>query len=136
LEEVIPWIDAHYRTVPDRRHRAIGGLSRGAAWAVHLGLSQWGLFGSIGAHSLPVFWEDVPEIQRWIDQIPIEVFPRIYLDIGNQDRPEVMKSALWFEELLTEDGIPHEWHLFSGEHNEVYWKSHVEQYLLWYASGW
>jgi enterochelin esterase-like enzyme len=136
LEEFLPWVDAHYRTQPDREHRAIGGLSRGAAWAVHLGFSQWELFGTIGAHSLPVFWEDVSDINRWIDQIPIESFPRIYLDIGDRDRPEVLESAIWFEELLTEKGIPHEWHLYSGEHDEVYWQSHVEQYLRWYAADW
>ncbi len=136
MEALVPWIDAQYRTLPDRQHRAIGGLSRGAAWAVHLGLSRWEFFGAIGAHSLPVFWEDVPDIKTWIDQIPLDEFPRVYLDIGNDDRPEVLKSALWFEQLLTDTGIPHEWHLFSGEHDETYWKSHVEQYLRWYAANW
>ena len=136
VEELYPWVEDHYRTLPDREYHAIGGLSRGAAWAVHLGFSQWELFGAIGAHSLPVFWEDVPNIKRWIDQIPTENRPRLYLDIGDHDRPEVLKSAIWFEQILTEKGIPHEWHLFSGEHNEVYWQSHVEQYLRWYAAVW
>ena len=136
VEELIPWIDSHYRTLTDRQYRAIGGLSRGAAWALHLGLSSWQLFGAIGTHSLPIFWEDVPSINPWIDQIPLENFPRIYMDIGDQDRPEVLKSTLWFEGLLTDKGIPHEWHLFSGEHNEAYWRSHVEQYLRWYAARW
>jgi enterochelin esterase-like enzyme len=136
LEELVPWVESHYRTLPGREHRAIGGLSRGAAWAVHLGLSQWESFGAIGAHSLPVFLEDVSDIDRWIDQIPIESFPRLYLDIGDQDRPEVLESAIWFEELLTKKDIPHEWHLFSGEHDETYWHSHVEQYLRWYAAEW
>jgi len=136
LEELIPWVEANYRTLPGREYRAIGGLSRGAAWAVHLGLSQWELFGAIGAHSLPVFLEDVSSIDGWIDQIPIESFPRLYMDIGDHDRPEVLESAIWFEELLTEKDIPHEWHLFSGEHDETYWHSHVEQYLRWYAAEW
>jgi enterochelin esterase-like enzyme len=136
VEALIPWVDGHYRTFPERGQRAIGGLSRGAAWAVHLGLSHWELFGAIGAHSLPVFWEDVPDVQGWIDQIPINSFPRLYLDIGDRDRPEVLESAAWFEKLLIEMDIPHEWHLFSGEHDEAYWKSHVEQYIRWYSAGW
>ena len=136
LEELFPWVETHYRTLPGREHRAIGGLSRGAAWAVHLGLSQWESFGAIGAHSLPIFLEDVSSIDHWINQIPIESFPRLYLDIGDHDRPEVFESAIWFEELLTEKDIPHEWHLFSGEHDETYWHSHVEQYLRWYAAEW
>jgi enterochelin esterase-like enzyme len=136
VKDLIPWIDAHYHTRSDRESRAIGGLSRGAGWAVHLGLSHWELFGAIGAHSLPIFWEDVAEITQWIDEIPLESFPRMYLDIGDHDQPEMLESNYWFEQLLTEKGIPHEWHLFSGQHMETYWQSHIEQYLRWYASEW
>ena len=136
IDRLLPWVDAHYRTLPDREHRAIGGLSRGAAWAVHLGLSQWELFSAIGAHSLPIFWEDVPDLEGWVDQIPVQSFPRLYMDIGDLDRPEVLESSIWFEELLTDKGIPHEWHLFAGEHEESYWQAHIAQYLRWYAARW
>ncbi len=48
-EVLIPWIDAHYRTIPDRAFRAIGGrIPGGAGWAVHLALSRWELFGGVG----------------------------------------------------------------------------------------
>jgi enterochelin esterase-like enzyme len=136
VEVLLPWVDGNYRTLVDRQCRAIGGLSRGAAWAVHLGLTHWELFGAIGASSLPVFLDDVPSIEQWIDAIPIESFPRIYLDIADNDRPEVTNSATWFENLLTQTGIPHEWHIFAGNHDEAYWQARVEQYLRWYAEGW
>lgn len=32
VNAVIPYIDSTYRTLPDRDHRAIGGMSRGAGW--------------------------------------------------------------------------------------------------------
>lgn len=136
VEVLIPWIDEHYRSLTDRSYRAVGGLSRGAGWAVHLGLSQWELFGAIGAHSLPVFWTDTYHIKEWLNAIPPEQMPRIFMDIGENDRPEIMRSAVWFEELLTERDIPHEWYLFSGYHEEKYWESHVERYLRWYAREW
>jgi len=136
VAELMPFIDANYRTIPARLYRAVGGLSRGAGWAVHLGLSQWQLFGAIGAHSLPVFWSDTRHISRWLDEIPPEAYPRIYIDIGDKDRPPILESALWFEQLLTRKRIPHEWYLFSGYHEEAYWQSHVEQYLRWYTQGW
>lgn len=135
-EELVPYIDQTYRTLPERRYRAIGGLSRGAGWAVHLGLSRWELFGTIGAHSLPVFWADTAHIRRWLEAIPSDQLPRIYLDIGEKDRPNILQSAVWFEALLSEKGIPHEWHLFPGYHEEAYWQSHMEDYLLWYAAAW
>ncbi len=58
VEKLIPLIDRNYRSLSERSYRAVGGLSRGAGWAVHLGLSHWELFGAIGGHSLPVFWSD------------------------------------------------------------------------------
>lgn len=136
VEELIPFIDANYRTLPERKYRAIGGLSRGAGWAVHLGLSRWDLFGAIGGHSLPVFWTDTSRVRGWLAAIPPDAYPRIYLDIGEKDRPSILNSARWFENLLNEEGIPHEWYLNTGYHNEEYWSAHVEDYLRWYAQDW
>jgi len=136
VEVLIPFIDQNYRTLPGRTYRAVGGLSRGAGWAVHLGLSHWELFGAIGCHSLPVFHSDTSRIRKWLDAIPPEALPRIYLDIGDRDRPNILRSALWFEDILTQKKIPHEWYLFSGYHEEAYWKAHLEQYLRWYAQNW
>lgn len=136
VDELIPLIDRSYRTFPDRSQRAIGGLSRGAGWAVHLGLLRWQLFGAIGAHSLAVFESDAPKIEQWLEQIPPETLPRIFLDIGDRDRPPILQSAIWFEQLLTRKQIPHEWYLYSGYHQESYWLAHVEQYIRWYAAPW
>jgi enterochelin esterase-like enzyme len=135
-QSLIPWIDEHYRTIPDRAHRAIGGLSRGAAWAVHIGLSNWDKFGSIGVHSGFVFHSDVQPVNQWLSSIPDGMAPRFYLDIGNADRPDITYNAKWLENLLTKYNVPHEWHLFVGEHEEDYWKVHVEDYLRWYTLDW
>lgn len=136
IEMLIPTIDRDYRTLNDRLFRAVGGLSRGASWAIHFGLKEWQRFGAFGGHSPPVFWGDVAHVKRWLDEIPTEAMPRIWLDIGEDDRPEILESAVWFEKLLTLRNIPHEWHMFSGYHEELYWEAHVEQYLRWYARDW
>ncbi len=94
------------------------------------------VFGAIGAHSPPIFWSDVSRVRAWLQEIPASQLPRIYLDIGEDDRPEILESARWFEALLTDMNVPHEWHLFPGYHDEAYWSSHVEQYLRWYARDW
>ena len=135
-QALVPWIDENYRTLPDRAHRAVGGLSRGGAWAVHLGLAYWKLFGSIGVHSGFVFHSDVQPIYEWLDAIPEGETPRIYMDIGNADRPDITVGAVWLEGLLTRFHIPHEWHMFVGEHQEDYWSAHVRDYLLWYTQEW
>ena len=134
VSDLVPEIDKTYRTIPERKYRAVGGLSWGANWAVHLGLTHWELFGTIGAHSLPVFSTDGPRLATWLDEIPKSDLPRIYMDAGEHDR--WLQYTLWFEDLLTQKGIPHEWHLFTGYHDEAYWSSHVEDYLLWYTQDW
>lgn len=134
VDSLVPYVDENYRTLPGRAYRSIGGLSRGASWAVHLGLSRWELFGAIGAHSLPVFWVDTFHIREWLDSIPPDSMPRIYMDTGNRDY--LIKSTTWFENLLNEKNIPHEWYLFTGYHEEEYWQSHIEQYLRWYTKDW
>jgi len=136
VENLIPWIDDTYRTVPEREHRAVGGLSRGAGWAVHLGISNWEMFGALGAHSLAVLHADAKYMRTWLDDIPQESYPRIYIDIGDNDSPSIMESAIWFETLLNQKSIPHEWHLFTGYHNEEYWQTHLDGYLRWYAQEW
>lgn len=136
VDDLIPWMDANYRTLAERESRSLGGLSRGGAWALHMGLRYWERFGSFGMHSGFAFHSDVPYIKIWLDGIPADQYPRIYIDIGDNDRPEIEESAVWFEGLLIDRGIPHEWHLFSGYHEEVYWQAHVEGYLRWYTEVW
>jgi enterochelin esterase-like enzyme len=134
--ELIPYIDNHYRTLAERDYRAVGGLSRGAGWSVHMALTYWQLFGALGAHSPAIFYEDAQHMRPLLDSISPMLMPRIYMDAGDKDRVEILDAALWFEDLLNARGIPHEWHLFSGYHEEAYWSAHVEQYLLWYAREW
>jgi enterochelin esterase family protein len=51
VDELIPLIDATYRTIPDRDHRAIAGTGLGGAQALHVGLNQPDLFAHVGGFS-------------------------------------------------------------------------------------
>lgn len=46
--EVLPFIDGKYRTIPDRGHRGIMGVSMGGHGACYLGFRHKDLFGVIG----------------------------------------------------------------------------------------
>lgn len=132
--DLVPYIDQTYRTIPDPRYRAIGGLSRGAGWALQLGLSRPNLFSIIGLHSLAVFQRDASKIDDWIIAILPASRPSIFMDIGEDDQE--LASAQEIETQFTQFDIPHEWHLYSGDHTEEYWSAHVEEYMLWYAGQW
>lgn len=136
VEVLLPWIETNYRAIPERQSRAVGGLSRGGAWALHLGITYTEFFGVVGMHSGFAFHTDAPLLRTWLVSTPVEGMPRFYLDVADHDRPDIYDSAVWFEAMLTEYNIPHEWHIFTGYHEEAYWGAHVEQYLRWYAQGW
>src|SRR6185369_11847167 len=51
LKDLIPMIDKTYRTVADKKHRAIAGLSMGAGQALRIGLTHPDTFSAVGAFS-------------------------------------------------------------------------------------
>jgi len=51
INDLVPMIDAAYRTIPDRTHRAIAGLSMGAGQAMQIGFGNLDKFGYIGSFS-------------------------------------------------------------------------------------
>jgi enterochelin esterase-like enzyme len=51
INDLIPMIDASYRTRPDREHRAIAGLSMGGGQALRIGLGHTDKFAWIGSFS-------------------------------------------------------------------------------------
>lgn len=132
--ELIPFIDETYRTIPDPRFRAIGGMSRGAGWALNLGLTRPDLFSAIGLHSLAVFQRDASKVAGWIQSIPPASRPSIFMDIGDNDQE--LASATQIEAVFTQLDVSHEWHIYTGEHTEDYWSAHVEEYIRWYAEQW
>jgi len=134
VKDLIPWVDKNYQTLADRKYRAIGGLSRGGNWAVRIGFLHWGLFGSVGAHSTPLFIGDLERIPGWFEVIPESKIPRIYLDIGVDDNDRDDAEA--FGSLLSELGIAYSWNLSPGLHEKSYWQSHLDEYLIWYSTGW
>lgn len=51
IKEVIPMIDEHYRTLADREHRAMAGLSMGANQTIQITMNNLDVFSNIGGFS-------------------------------------------------------------------------------------
>ncbi len=54
VRDLLPMIDASYRTIPDREHRAMAGLSMGGMQTLFIGLQHLELFAYIGSFSGPI----------------------------------------------------------------------------------
>ena len=131
INNVIPFIDLNFRTIPDRQHRALGGLSRGGGWAIHMLLTHYGLFGIIGLHSPVIFEDDASVLERLVSAVPSNSWPHLWMDAGDHDGE--LGNITMFETMLTDYQVPHEWHLYGGDHTEKYWSTHITEYLQWYA---
>jgi enterochelin esterase-like enzyme len=51
VNELIPMIDATFRTLPDREHRAMAGLSMGSVQTLYIGLNNLDTFSHLGIFS-------------------------------------------------------------------------------------
>ena len=133
-EFLLPHIQATYRGSADRSRVAIGGLSRGVGWALRIGLKHPDRFGSIGLHSPAVLTPDLYYLPEWINAIPEDLRPRVWIDIGDQD--SLRASVLELTELLDDLGYEYQWTSGPGDHLAEYWSSHLEAYLAWYGRFW
>ncbi len=55
IQELVPWVDSHYRTMAERAARGITGSSMGGYGALHLGMRHPDIFGSASAQSAALF---------------------------------------------------------------------------------
>ena len=51
IDELVPFVDGRYRTLPDREHRGVAGKSSGGYGAMMLGMRHPDVFGAIVCHS-------------------------------------------------------------------------------------
>ena len=136
VEEIIPSIEHDFRAASGREARKVGGISRGASWALHLGLKNWQIFSAFGAHSLPVFYTDAPSIPAWLDAIPVEQRPQIYLDYAESDQSAIRRSTDRLIEMLDARGYSYHFYTAPGMHDQDYWGANLEEYLRFYLAGW
>ncbi|HEY7484618.1 MAG TPA: alpha/beta hydrolase-fold protein [Streptosporangiaceae bacterium] len=65
-DEVVPWVDARYRTLADRDHRAISGKSSGGYGAMITPMFRPDLFGALATHAGDAMYEYcyIPEFAK------------------------------------------------------------------------
>jgi enterochelin esterase-like enzyme len=51
VSDILPYVEKHYRVIPDRAHRAIAGLSMGGSQTLSIGIPHLDKFAYIGVYS-------------------------------------------------------------------------------------
>jgi hypothetical protein len=78
-EEIVPWVDAHYRTLADRNHRAIMGKSSGGFGAMITPMLRPDLFGALATHAGDSLYEfgyitEFPKSVRYLREYDGDIF--------------------------------------------------------------
>jgi S-formylglutathione hydrolase FrmB len=116
-EDVVTYIDAHYRTIPDRRSRGLVGHSMGGYGATRIGMKHADVFGSLyimspcclSARGVPPAAADLEKAAEAAkspaDLAGLPFMPRAQLASAAAWSPNPKKPPLYLD-LPTKDGQP------------------------------
>lgn len=148
IKEVIPYIDAKYKTLRNRNSRYIGGISAGGYTSLHNGFRHQDLFSKVGGHmpAIDMSYADEDECyfadeKMWEKYDPITIAKRqsisdlqVYLDDGDKDEGQFYIACKKLYEILKSKNVNVENHIFNGYHDENYVKSNLKRYLQFYGN--
>ena len=84
VEELKPFIDHTYRTLPGAENCGMGGSSLGGLVSLYLGLRYTWVFGKLAVMSPSVWWHD-RAILKTVAQITRNPDLKIWLDVGTRE---------------------------------------------------
>ncbi len=123
VEELKPYIDANYRTLPDRQHTGIMGSSLGGLISLFAGIEHQEVFGKVGALS-PAYWFN-PEAFEHVANTGKEAEMRIYQIAGTQEGAQYVEEMFEMDDQLEAAGFDSEevrtLEHADGQHSEWYW---------------
>jgi enterochelin esterase family protein len=123
---VTPYIDSHYRTVADREHRAIAGLSMGGAQTLTVALTDSADFAWVGVFSSGWFPDTIGEEEKTTVagyRAGGKPFRLFWVDAGKYDIALTNSRATMA--VLKKAGIPVEEHQSEGFHAWNNWRDYL-----------
>ena len=151
--ELVSYIDKHYRTIPDRRGRAITGLSMGGHGALYNAFKHKNVFGAVGSmsgaidikrrgdnfgliHLLPTMAGG--NTSNWGNHSVIAQITNlknkdlaIIIDCGRDDFCFPLNEAI--NKVLVEKGIEHDYIVRPGNHTWDYWINALDYHILFFC---
>lgn len=127
IGDVMPLVEARYRTWADREHRAIVGLSMGGNQALLAGLNHRDRFAWVGAMSSAIREPEQPLATFWADPVSAKTRLRLlWIAIGKDDF--LLEENRRFTALLTARNVPHEYIETAGGHRWTVWRRYLADF--------
>lgn len=136
VQDLKPFIDSEYRTLPEVGHTGLGGSSLGGLVTLYLGLQYPEVFSKLLVMSPSVWWAD-RAILKQVRKLPHKLNEKIWLDVGSSegDNPAAaLRNTLELRDILLSKG----WQLGQdlafmqdegAGHNEKAWGQRVPRAL-------
>ena len=150
-KELIPYIDANFKTKAEPKYRAGTGLSMGGHGALYLAIRHKELFGAAGSTSGGVDFRPFPNNwdikvalgpfennqERWYDNTVVKQVESltnnqlaIIIDCGVDDFFLTVNRAL--HEKLLQLKINHDYIERPGGHSSTYWSGNIDYQILYF----
>lgn len=111
-EDIIPYVESHYRVIPDKAHRAVSGFSMGGGTTINAALTYPELFDYMMpmASGMGRSQENIDRLLRFKEA----GYKLIWIGCGDDDT--AFDGAKSMDELLTELDMPHTFYVTPGGH--------------------
>lgn len=127
VEELVPHIDASYRTLDEAASRAVMGASLGGVTSAYFAHTHPDVFGYAGGHSSAVWIDDGAFIDQVAADEPTDVV--YYLDAGTYE-PSIYTSSEDLKDVLLGKGNVVTWKVWHEGHSWGAWRAHTDDILI------
>ena len=152
--ELVRYIDQHYKTIPDKEHRAITGLSMGGHGGLYLAIRNRDIYSAAGSSSggvdirpFPNNWDLKKRLgdtlcckANWEKHTVINLVDslrnrdlKLVIDCGLEDFFLNVNRNL--HRKLMELKIDHDYIERPGAHNNAYWRNSIDYQLLFFRKA-
>jgi enterochelin esterase family protein len=129
LEDVIPFVESHYRAYTDREHRAIAGLSMGGGEALSIGLNHLELFSYVAGFSPGIRTADFHNSYGKFVSEPAAANQKLrllWLGCGTDD--SLFPASESLSKMLDDARIKHTFVKSDGAHTWINWRRYLNQF--------
>ena len=134
VPDVVKYVDSHYRTLADKRHRAVAGLSMGGFHSLYISANNPDAFGYVGLFSAAINRQnpqgDYAYIYQQLDDKLARQFanpPYYFIAIGKTDF--LYQDNVKYRQRLDQAGYKYEYVETDGGHEWRNWRIYLNQFL-------
>jgi enterochelin esterase family protein len=130
---IMPYVEANFRTMPEREKRAIAGFSRGGGQSLFTGYSNLDKFAYVGSYSAYLTPEVMDKYFAELMVKPEETNKKLklmWMGVGSEDF--LYQQATTFDKLLTEKKIEHKKMITGGGHTWMNARTYLTETMQLY----